>query len=96
MKKIKKVGDYCENCEFKRLYPSGCIDGLIVLFLIIGAIVALFSVMEYSISVASSTISSGTFISTPILLISFFFFAVGIITGVVNVLNLRKSSLIGY
>ncbi len=68
--------------EFKSLYPSSIgSEILVVIFYVLGAIATLFCFGRYTISYLNSTVTSGTYISMPALLIAIAFFTIGTIVG---------------
>lgn len=68
--------------EFKAMYPSNAgLEALAVICYIAGFFAALFCVGSYTIKVLNQTISSGTYISVPMLIITLFLFTAGTIAG---------------
>ena len=68
--------------EFKSVYPPNAgLEALAVICYIAGFFTALFCVGSYTIKVLNETVSSGTFISVPMLIITLFLFTVGTIAG---------------
>lgn len=68
--------------EFKGIYNANAgLEVLAVICFIIGFFTALFCFCSYAIKVGDTTVSSGTFISMPMLIITLFFFIAGIVSG---------------
>lgn len=68
--------------EFKTIYPSNVgLEALAVICYIVDFFTALFCVGSYTIKVLNQTVSSGTFISIPMLIITLFLFISGTIAG---------------
>lgn len=68
--------------EFKAIYPSNAgLEVLAVICYIAGFIVALFCVGSYALKVGDTTVSSGTFISVPILILAIILFISGTVAG---------------
>ena len=68
--------------EFKQIQEHDAgLEALAVICYIAGAIAALFCVGNYTVKVLNQTVASGTFISTPMLIITLFLFTAGTIAG---------------
>ena len=68
--------------EFKAIYPSNAgLEGLAVICYIAGFIAALFCVGSYALKIGDTTVSSGTFISVPMLILTLFLFVAGTVAG---------------
>ena len=68
--------------EFKSMYPGNSgLETLAVICFIIGFITAISCVGSYAFKVGSTTVSSGTFISIPMLIITICLFVGGLIAG---------------
>lgn len=68
--------------EFKQIQEHDAgLEALVVICYIAGAIAALFCVGNYTVKVLNQTIASGTFISTPMLIITLFLFTAWTISG---------------
>ena len=70
--------------EFKHLYPSVGTDALIIIFYIFGILASLLCVGSYAVKAFNSTVSSGIYISVPVLLVAIFFFVIGTVIGLVH------------
>lgn len=68
--------------EFKTIYPSNSgLEALAIICYIAGFFTAISCVGTYTLKVLNETVSSGTFISIPMLIITLFLFTCGTIAG---------------
>lgn len=68
--------------EFKQIQEHDAgLEVLAIICYIAGAIAALFCLGKYTVKVLNQTVASGTFISTPMLIITLFLFTAGTVAG---------------